>query len=167
MLADDAGNRTTASVVGWTPDGERVVGDRAKAQAARCPERTLFGVKRIIGRRTHDDAVKQEQKLLPYKIVKGDEEKPMIEVPLSDGTKRFAPEEIAEKELGRKLTKAVVTVPAYFNDAQRVATQQAGAIAGLEVLRVINEPTAAALGYGLDQKSGSKGANVLIFDLGG
>jgi L1 cell adhesion molecule like protein len=138
----------------------------------------LFGVKRIIGRRTYEEAVKAEQKILPYKIVTGAEDKPMIEVPLSSGTKTYAPEEIsamvlrrmkeiAEKELGKKLSKAVVTVPAYFNDAQRVATQQAGAIAGLEVLRVINEPTAAALGYGLDQKSGSKGSNVLIFDLGG
>jgi len=183
ILADEGGNKTTPSYVAWTDDGERVVGHRAKQMAAKAPQRTLFDIKRIIGQKAHEHAVKDEMKKLPFKIEKCADDRVEIEVVTSQGTapKRFVPEEIsamvlakmkdiAEKDLGRTVTKAVVTVPAYFNDAQRKATQAAGAIAGLEVLRIINEPTAAALGYGLDQiaTSAGKGENhVLVFDLGG
>mmetsp|Transcript_70721 Transcript_70721/g.183546 ORF Transcript_70721/g.183546 Transcript_70721/m.183546 type:complete len:768 (-) Transcript_70721:335-2638(-) len=181
ILADEGGNRTVPSYVGWGEDGERLIGHRAKAQAARAPKRTLFDVKRIIGSRAYEPAVQQEMKRLPFDIVKTDDDNLQIEVVTAEGVapKRFVPEEvsamvlgrmkeIAEKDLGREVKKAVVTVPAYFNDAQRKATQAAGAIAGLEVLRIINEPTAAALGYGLDQKAGDdKASHVLVFDLGG
>jgi L1 cell adhesion molecule like protein len=180
ILADEGGNRTTPSYVAWTDEGERVVGHRAKAQAARAPQRTLFDVKRIIGQRAHEQAVREEMKRLPFKIEKVEDGLLEIEVVPSEGSapKRFAPEEvsamvlahmkeIAEKDLGRPVTKAVVTVPAYFNDAQRKATQAAGAIAGLDVLRIINEPTAAALGYGLDQSDKDNECHVLVFDLGG
>jgi len=181
ILADDGGNRTVPSYVGWGEDGERLIGERAKAQAARAPKRTLFDVKRIIGSRAYEPAVQQEMKRLPFDIVKCDDDRLEIEVVTAEGLepKRFVPEEvsamvlgrmkeIAEKDLGREVKKAVITVPAYFNDAQRKATQAAGAIAGLEVLRIINEPTAAALGYGLDQKAGDdKASHVLVFDLGG
>lgn len=182
ILADEGGNRTVPSYVAWTDDGERVVGHRAKSMAARAPLRTLFDVKRIIGQRAHEQAVLDEMKRLPFKIEKLDDGLLEIEVVTSEGSapKRFAPEEvsamvlahmkeIAEKDLGRPVSKAVITVPAYFNDAQRKATQAAGAIAGLEVMRIINEPTAAALGYGLDQQTaGNKEENfVLVFDLGG
>jgi L1 cell adhesion molecule like protein len=182
ILADEGGNRTVPSYVAWTDDGERVVGHRAKALASKAPQRTLFDVKRIIGQRSHEPAVKADMKRLPFKINVIEDDLLEIEVTTSEGSapKRFSPEqisamvlskmkEIAEKDLGRPVTKAVVTVPAYFNDAQRKATQAAGAIAGLDVLRIINEPTAAALGYGLDQAT--SGANneshVLVFDLGG
>jgi len=167
----------------WTDDGERVVGHRAKQQAAKAPLRTLFDIKRIIGQKSHEHAVKDEMKRLPFKIKSCEDDRLEVEVVTSEGTapKSFAPEEIsamvlakmkeiAEKDLGRPCTKAVVTVPAYFNDAQRKATQAAGAIAGLDVLRIINEPTAAALGYGLDQQTagaGEKENHVLVFDLGG
>jgi len=180
ILADDDGMRTTPSYVGWTPSGERLVGHAAKTMAPKHTKSTAFDVKRIIGQRTNDEAVQKESKRLPFTVVEGDDKKPMVELETKEGqTQRFAPEEIsamvlgrmkqiAEKNLGRSVTKAVVTVPAYFNDAQRLATKNAGAIAGLQVLRIINEPTAAALAYGLDQKSDSeKGENVLIFDLGG
>mmetsp|Transcript_53094 Transcript_53094/g.113381 ORF Transcript_53094/g.113381 Transcript_53094/m.113381 type:complete len:767 (-) Transcript_53094:391-2691(-) len=179
ILADEAGNKTTPSYVAWSPDGERLIGHRAKAQAAREPKRTLFDVKRIIGSRAHEAAVVEEMKRLPYDINKLEDDRLEIRVPIGENGSSFAPEEIsamvlgkmkeiAEKDLGRPINKAVVTVPAYFNDAQRKATQAAGAIAGLEVLRIINEPTAAALGYGLDQKSGdSTASHVLVFDLGG
>mmetsp|Transcript_42901 Transcript_42901/g.100700 ORF Transcript_42901/g.100700 Transcript_42901/m.100700 type:complete len:772 (+) Transcript_42901:82-2397(+) len=180
ILADDDGMRTTPSYVGWTPSGERLVGHAAKSMAAKHTKSTAFDVKRIIGQRTNDEAVQKESKRLPFKVVEGDEKKPLVELETKEGTtQRFAPEEIsamvlgrmkqiAEKSLGRSVSKAVITVPAYFNDAQRLATKNAGAIAGLQVLRIINEPTAAALAYGLDQKADSdKGENVLIFDLGG
>mmetsp|Transcript_43707 Transcript_43707/g.127203 ORF Transcript_43707/g.127203 Transcript_43707/m.127203 type:complete len:773 (-) Transcript_43707:242-2560(-) len=181
ILADDSGNRTIPSYVAWGDDGERLIGHRAKAQATRAPERTLFDIKRIIGRRSYEPAVQEEMKRLPYTIIKDDDGKLEVEVTISkdQAPRRFAPEEvsamvlrrmkeIAEKDLGREVKKAVITVPAYFNDAQRKATQAAGAIAGLEVLRIINEPTAAALGYGLDQKDcGQVSSHVLVFDLGG
>jgi len=182
ILADEGGNRTVPSYVAWGDDGERLVGHRAKAQAARAPQRTLFDVKRFIGGRAYEAGVKEEMKRLPYKIEKVEDDRLMIEVTTSEGSapKRFAPEEIsamvlgrmkeiAEKDLGREVKKAVVTVPAYFNDAQRKATQAAGAIAGLDVLRIINEPTAAALGYGLDQQNAgcTEASYVLVFDLGG
>merc|ERR1740130_286932 len=182
ILADEGGNKTMPSYVAWTDDGERVVGHRAKQQAAKAPLRTLFDIKRIIGQKAHEHAVKDEMKRLPFKIKTCEDDRIEVEVVTSEGTapKSFAPEEIsamvlakmkeiAEKDLGRTCTKAVVTVPAYFNDAQRKATQAAGAIAGLEVLRIINEPTAAALGYGLDQsEAGNKDeTNVLVFDMGG
>eukprot|EP00429_Kryptoperidinium_foliaceum_P020574 CAMPEP_0176049438 /NCGR_PEP_ID=MMETSP0120_2-20121206/24566_1 /TAXON_ID=160619 /ORGANISM="Kryptoperidinium foliaceum, Strain CCMP 1326" /LENGTH=771 /DNA_ID=CAMNT_0017382865 /DNA_START=101 /DNA_END=2416 /DNA_ORIENTATION=+ len=181
ILADESGNRTVPSYVGWTEDGERLIGHRAKEQAARAPKRTLFDVKRFIGSRGHEPAVQEEMKRLPFTILKDDEGKLEIEVATGEGVppKKFVPEEIsamvlgrmkeiAERDLGREIKKAVITVPAYFNDAQRKATQAAGAIAGLEVLRIINEPTAAALGYGLDQKDcGQNASHVLVFDLGG
>merc|ERR1719421_952051 len=168
------------SYVSWSPTGERFIGHRAKALAAKNVQTTVYDVKRIIGQRMTDDAVKKEVKRLPFSVVEGAEQKPLVEVETKAGEakKQFAPEEIsamvlgkmkqiAEKSLGRTVSKAVVTVPAYFNDAQRQATKNAGAIAGLNILRIINEPTAAALAYGLDQKLDSKGANILIFDLGG
>jgi L1 cell adhesion molecule like protein len=185
MLADDSGKKTVPSYVAWGDDGERVIGDRAKSMTSRAPKRVLYDVKRIIGRRAYEPEVQEEMKRLPYTILKGDDDRVVIEVATSlDGEKRrFAPEEIsamvltrmkgiAEKELGRPVTKAVITVPAYFNDAQRKATQAAGMIAGLDVQRIINEPTAAALGYGLDQKNKGTGlknsaTHVLVFDLGG
>jgi len=183
IIADEGGNKTMPSYVGWTDDGERVVGHRAKAQASKAPLRTLFDIKRFIGQRANEPAVKDEMKRLPFTTKRLEDDRVEIEVVTSEGTepKKFVPEEIsamvlakmkeiAEKDLGREITKAVVTVPAYFNDAQRKATQAAGAIAGLEVLRIINEPTAAALGYGLDQQTAGKNeneTNVLVFDLGG
>ncbi|KAL0382450.1 UNVERIFIED_CONTAM: Luminal-binding protein 5 [Sesamum calycinum] len=162
-------------MVGFT-DNERLIGEAAKNQAAVNPERTVFDVKRLIGRKFEDKEVQRDMKLVPYKIVNKDG-KPYIEVKIKDGeTKVFSPEEIsamiltkmketAEAYLGKKIKDAVVTVPAYFNDAQRQATKDAGTIAGLNVVRIINEPTAAAIAYGLDKKGGEK--NILVFDLGG
>ncbi|CAI0441731.1 unnamed protein product [Linum tenue] len=173
IIANDQGNRITPSWVGFT-DSERLIGEAAKNQAAVNPERTIFDVKRLIGRK--DKEVQRDMKLVPYKIVNKDG-KPYIQVKIKDGeTKIFSPEEIsamilvkmketAEAFLGKKIKDAVVTVPAYFNDAQRQATKDAGVIAGLNVARIINEPTAAAIAYGLDQKGGEK--NILVFDLGG
>merc|ERR550537_206016 len=166
--------RTTPSYVAFT-DTERLIGDAAKNQAAMNPYNTVFDAKRLIGRKFADPAVQADAKLWPYKIVaKGD--KPVIQVDYKGETKTFMPEEIssmvllkmkeiAESYLGTSVPNAVVTVPAYFNDAQRQATKDAGAIAGLNVLRIINEPTAAAIAYGLDKQDGER--NVLIFDLGG
>lgn len=180
ILADEDGMRTVPSYVGWTPAGERLIGHAAKSMAAKHTRSTAFDVKRIIGQRMGDEAVIKESRRMPFPVVEGDEKKPLVEMETRSGhTQRFRPEEIsamvlgrmkqiAEKSLGRAVSKAVVTVPAYFNDAQRQATKDAGAIAGLQVLRIINEPTAAALAYGLDQKGDSeKGTNILIFDLGG
>lgn len=180
ILADEDGMRTIPSYVGWTADGERLIGHAAKAQAAKHTKSTAFDIKRIIGQRTNDEAVQKESKRFPFPVVEGEEKKPVVVMETKKGeTQNFAPEEIsamilgrmkqiAEKALKRPVAKAVVTVPAYFNDAQRQATKNAGTIAGLEVLRVINEPTAAALAYGLDQKADSgKSSNILIFDLGG
>ncbi|KAL0299699.1 UNVERIFIED_CONTAM: Luminal-binding protein 5 [Sesamum radiatum] len=175
IIANDQGNRITPSWVGFT-DNERLIGEAAKNQAAVNPERTIFDVKRLIGRKFEDKEVQRDMKLVPYKIVNKDG-KPYIEVKIKDGeTKVFSPEEVsamiltkmketAEAYLGKKIKDAVVTVPAYFNDAQRQATKDAGIIAGLNVVRIINEPTAAAIAYGLDKKGGEK--NILVFDLGG
>jgi heat shock protein 5 len=175
IIANDQGNRITPSWVAFT-DSERLIGEAAKNQAAVNPERTVFDVKRLIGRKYEDKEVQKDIKLFPYKIINKDG-KPNIQVKIKDGeTKVFSPEEVsamvlmkmketAEAFLGKKIKDAVVTVPAYFNDAQRQATKDAGIIAGLNVARIINEPTAAAIAYGLDKKGGEK--NILVFDLGG
>jgi len=175
IIANDQGNRTTPSYVAFT-DMERLIGDAAKNQVAMNPENTVFDAKRLIGRKFKDEEVVADRKLWPFKVVE-DGGKPKIEVEYKGETKRFFPEEIssmvlnkmkdtAEAYIGKTITDAVVTVPAYFNDAQRQATKDAGTISGLNVLRIINEPTAAAIAYGLDKKAGSE-QNVLIFDLGG
>ncbi|KAL0276402.1 UNVERIFIED_CONTAM: hypothetical protein PYX00_003989 [Menopon gallinae] len=175
IIANDQGNRITPSYVAFTPDGERLIGDAAKNQLTTNPENTIFDAKRLIGREWGDSAVQHDIKYFPFQV-KEKNSKPHIEVSTSQGTKLFAPEEIsamvlgkmketAEAYLGKKVTHAVVTVPAYFNDAQRQATKDAGTIAGLVVMRIINEPTAAAIAYGLDKREGEK--NVLVFDLGG
>nr|AXU24970.1 heat shock protein 70-4 [Tytthus chinensis] len=175
IIANDQGNRTTPSYVAFN-DTERLIGDPAKNQVAMNPKNTVFDAKRLIGRRFDDPKIQQDMKHWPFKVV-SDGGKPKIEVEYKGELKKFAPEEIssmvltkmreiAETYLGGKVSDAVVTVPAYFNDSQRQATKDAGAIAGLNVLRIINEPTAAALAYGLDKNlKGEK--NVLIFDLGG
>merc|ERR1712164_127222 len=174
IIANDQGNRTTPSYVGFT-DTERLIGDSAKNQVAMNPQNTVFDAKRLIGRRFNDETVQNDMKHWPFKIV-NDASKPKIQVEYKGETKTFAPEEVssmvlvkmkefAESFLGKEVKDAVVTVPAYFNDSQRQATKDAGAIAGMNVLRIINEPTAAAIAYGLDKKGGEK--NVLIFDLGG
>ncbi|KAL7119477.1 hypothetical protein ACP275_02G065900 [Erythranthe tilingii] len=175
IIANDQGNRITPSWVAFT-DTERLIGEAAKNQASLNPERTIFDVKRLIGRKFDDVEVQRDMKMLPYKVVDKDG-KAYIEVKIKEGEiKVFSPEEIsamiltkmkqtAESYLGKKVNRAVITVPAYFNDAQRQATKDAGTIAGLQVERIINEPTTAAIAYGLD-KSGDE-RNVLVFDLGG
>ncbi|CAI8501579.1 Hsp70 ATPase ssa1 [Hanseniaspora opuntiae] len=177
IIANDQGNRTTPSYVAFT-DSERLIGDAAKNQAAMNPANTVFDAKRLIGRKFSDEDVQNDMKHFPFKVVEQDT-KPKIQVEFKGETKVFTPEEIsamiltkmketAESFLGTAVKDAVVTVPAYFNDSQRQATKDAGAIAGLNVLRIINEPTAAAIAYGLDKKDDGKGEhNVLIFDLGG
>jgi len=176
IIANDQGNRTTPSYVAFT-DSERLIGDAAKNQVARNPENSVFDAKRLIGRKFDDPIVQADAKLWPFKLVKGANEKPMIQVHYQGEDKKFHPEEIssmvltkmketAEAYLGGKVADAVVTVPAYFNDSQRQATKDSGAIAGLNVLRIINEPTAAAIAYGLDKK-GAGERNVLIYDMGG
>jgi len=175
IIANDQGNRTTPSYVAFT-DTERLVGDAAKNQVAMNPINTVFDAKRLIGRKFNDAAVQSDMKHWPFKVIPKEGDKPYIQVNFKGETKDFSPEEIssmvlvkmkeiAESFLGQKITDAVITVPAYFNDSQRQATKDAGAIAGLQVKRIINEPTAAAIAYGLDKKGGEK--NVLIFDLGG
>merc|ERR1712227_938405 len=178
IIANDQGNRTTPSYVAFT-DTERLIGDAAKNQVAMNPSNTIFDAKRLIGRKFDDATVQKDIKLWPFKVIKDSGNKPKMEVEHKYESKTFTPEEIsamiltkmketAEAHLGQKVTDAVVTVPAYFNDAQRQATKDAGIIAGLNVLRIINEPTAAAIAYGLDKKkSKAKESNVLIFDLGG
>ncbi|AEA38984.1 heat shock protein 70KD (nucleomorph) [Cryptomonas paramecium] len=179
IIANDQGNRTTPSYVAFT-ETERLIGDAAKNQVAMNPHNTVFDAKRLIGRRFQDPAVQEDVKHFPFKVICKDGDKPAIEVSFKNETKIFAPEEIsamvlmkmkeiAESFLGKEIKNAVITVPAYFNDSQRQATKDAGAITGLNVLRIINEPTAAAIAYGLDKKTaGSKAErNVLIFDLGG
>ena len=177
IIANDQGNRTTPSYVAYTDD-ERLVGDSAKGQAAANPTNTIFDAKRLLGRRFRDTSVQSDMKHWAFKVLEGKTEKPEIEVEYKGERKRFQPEEIsaavlqkmkqtAEAFLGEPVRDAVVTVPAYFNDSQRQATKDAGVIAGLNVLRIINEPTAAAIAYGLDRKKGQGEQNVLIFDLGG
>ncbi len=172
VIENAEGMRTTPSIVAFTADGERLIGLPAKRQAVTNPENTFFAIKRLIGRRFDDPMVLKDQKLVPYKIVKADNGDAWVE---SHG-KRYSPSQIsafilqkmketAEAFLGEKVDKAVITVPAYFNDAQRQATKDAGKIAGLEVLRIINEPTAAALAYGLDKKKDAK--TIAVYDLGG
>jgi L1 cell adhesion molecule like protein len=176
IIANDQGNRTTPSYVAFT-DSERLIGDAAKNQTAMNPINTVFDAKRLIGRKFSDSKVQDDMKDWSYKVVAGTGDKPMIRVEFHGETKEFAPEEIssmvltkmkevAEGYLGKKVTDAVVTVPAYFNDSQRQATKDAASIAGLNCLRIINEPTAAAIAYGLD-KNKEEDTNVLIFDLGG
>ena len=171
VIENSEGGRTTPSIVAFTDDGERLVGQPAKRQAVTNPERTFFAVKRLIGRRYDDPMVSKDKELVPYKIVKAPNGDAWLE---ADG-KKYSPSQIsafilqkmketAESFLGEKVTQAVITVPAYFNDAQRQATKDAGQIAGLEVLRIINEPTAAALAYGLDKKEGK---TIAVYDLGG
>ena len=173
IIANDQGNRITPSYVAFT-DSERLIGDSAKNQASANPTRTVFDAKRLIGRKFTDKEVQRDLKMFPFKVVDKDS-KPCIEIELKDGKEIFQAEEIsamvltkmketAEAYLGKDIKHAVVTVPAYFNDAQRQATKDAGVIAGLNVARIINEPTAAAIAYGLDKK-GEK--NILVFDLGG
>uniref|UniRef100_A0A669ECY0 Endoplasmic reticulum chaperone BIP n=1 Tax=Oreochromis niloticus TaxID=8128 RepID=A0A669ECY0_ORENI len=176
IIANDQGNRITPSYVAFTSEGERLIGDAAKNQLTSNPENTIFDAKRLIGRTWGDPSVQQDIKYLPFKVTEK-KSKPHIQVDIGGGQmKTFAPEEVsamvltkmketAEAYLGKKVTHAVVTVPAYFNDAQRQATKDAGTIAGLNVMRIINEPTAAAIAYGLDKKDGEK--NILVFDLGG
>jgi molecular chaperone DnaK len=171
VIENSEGRNTTPSIVAFTDDGERLVGQPAKRQAVTNPERTFFAVKRLIGRRYDDPMVEKDKKLVPYKIVRASNGDAWLE---ADG-KTYSPSQIsafvlqkmketAEANLGQKVTQAVITVPAYFNDAQRQATKDAGKIAGLEVLRIINEPTAAALAYGLDKQ---KNGTIAVYDLGG
>ena len=176
IIANDQGNRTTPSFVAFSGD-ERLIGDAAKSQAAGNPQNTVYEAKRLIGRRWDEASVQRDLKQLSYKVIKGQDNKPEVEVEFKGETKHMRPEEIgaavlqkmkatAEAYLGKPVTDAVITVPAYFNDSQRQATKDAGIIAGLNVLRIINEPTAAAIAYGLDKKKNGE-QNVLIFDLGG
>src|ERR1700735_320975 len=171
LIENAEGMRTTPSIVAFTTDGERLVGQPAKRQAVTNPTNTIFAVKRLIGRRYDDPMVEKDKKLVPYKIVKASNGDAWVE---ADG-KTYSPSQVsafilqkmketAEANLGQKVTQAVITVPAYFNDAQRQATKDAGKIAGLEVMRIINEPTAAALAYGLDKE---KTGTIAVYDLGG
>jgi molecular chaperone DnaK len=171
VIENSEGMRTTPSMVAFNGDGERLIGLPAKRQAVTNPENTLFAIKRLVGRRWDDPMVEKDKKLVPYQIVKADNGDAWVEA----HGKKYSPSQVsafilqkmketAEAYLGEKVTRAVITVPAYFNDAQRQATKDAGRIAGLEVLRIINEPTAAALAYGLDKKEGK---TIAVYDLGG
>ena len=176
IIPNDQGNRITPSYVAFTPDtGERLIGDSAKNQLTLNPRNTIFDVKRLIGREFSEKVVQDDLKLWPFEITNRNN-KPYVQVKVGEENKQFAPEEvsamvllkmkeIAESYLGYEVKNAVVTVPAYFNDAQRQATKDAGVIAGLNVVRIINEPSAAAIAYGLDKKDGER--NILVFDLGG
>ena len=170
ILENAEGNRTTPSIVAISKSGERLVGQTAKRQAVTNPENTVFAVKRLIGRKFEDAEVQKDANTAPYKIVKSNGG-----VKVTMNGKDYSPQEVsamilsklkadAEAKLGEKITEAIVTVPAYFNDAQRQATKDAGKIAGLDVKRIINEPTAAALSYGFDKK---KGQQIAVYDLGG
>ena len=175
IIPNDQGNRITPSYVAFTDD-ERLVGDAAKNQAAMNPENTVFDAKRLIGRKWDDPKLQDDKKLLPYELF-AKSGKPTVRVTWANEKKEFYPEQISaivleymkkisETFLGEKITRAVVTVPAYFNDAQRQSTKDAGAIAGLKVERILNEPTAAAIAYGLDKKAQGE-VNIIVFDLGG
>ena len=175
IIANDQGNRTTPSYVAFN-ETERLIGDAAKNQVAMNAANTVFDAKRLIGRKFNEPAVQSDMKHWPFTVIDGAAGKPTIQVQYKGEVKQFAAEEISsmvlmkmkeisEAYLGREVKNAVITVPAYFNDSQRQATKDAGVIAGLNVLRIINEPTAAAIAYGLDKKGSEK--NVLIFDLGG
>ncbi|MET0104751.1 MAG: molecular chaperone DnaK [Sedimenticola sp.] len=172
VIENSEGDRTTPSIVAYTGDGEILVGQSAKRQAVTNPQNTLFAIKRLIGRRFEDDVVQRDIKMVPYNIVKADNGDAWVE---ANGKKMAAPEvsakvlqkmkKTAEDYLGEEIKEAVITVPAYFNDSQRQATKDAGRIAGLEVKRIINEPTAAALAYGMDKQTGDR--KIAVFDLGG
>merc|ERR1711939_977103 len=176
IIANDQGNRTTPSFVAFT-ETERMIGDAAKNQAAMNPKNTVFDAKRLIGRKFTDSSTQSDLKHFPFKVIAKEGDRPCIQVEYKGETKDFFPEEIssmvlikmketAEAYLGKDVPNAVVTVPAYINVSQRASTKDAGSIAGLNVLRIINEPTAAAIAYGLDKQSSAE-RNVLIFDLGG
>jgi heat shock protein 1/8 len=176
IIPNDQGNNTTPSYVAFTEE-ERLIGDAAKNQVARNPKNSVFDAKRLIGRKFSEKQVQDDLKHWPFKVEQGPGDKPIIIVDYKGESKKFHPEEIssmvlvkmkeiAEAYLSKPVASAVITVPAYFNDSQRQATKDAGAISGINVLRIINEPTAAAIAYGLDKKS-SQEKNVLIFDLGG
>src|SRR3989475_1559881 len=173
VLENSEGRRVTPSVVAFTKSGERQVGDAAKRQAITNSRNTIYSIKRFMGRKFSE--VEEERKRVPYKVVSGPNGDACVEVEVEGKAKQFSPPEIsamilgklksdAEMRLGEKITQAVITVPAYFNDSQRQATKDAGRIAGLEVLRIINEPTAASLAYGLDKKKDEK---IAVYDLGG
>lgn len=177
IIANDQGNRTTPSYVAFT-ETERLIGDAAKNQASMNPKNTVYDAKRLIGRKIDDPIVQKDMKLWSFKVITDESNKPKIQVEFKNKTEFYHPEEIsaavlqkmketAEDYLGHPVTKAVVTVPAYFNDSQRQATKDAGAIAGLDILRIINEPTAAAIAYGLDKTKDAVEKNVIIFDMGG
>ena len=177
IIANSQGNRTTPSWVSFGEE-ERLVGDAAKSTSTQNPTNTIYDIKRFMGRKFNDPVVQEEMKRVPYKVVRADGDRVKVEVTYKGEVKQFSAEEIsamilsnmketAENFLGHKVTKAVVTVPAYFNDAQRQATKDAGAIAGLEILRIINEPTAAAIAYGLDKVNEEKERNIVVFDCGG
>ncbi len=172
VIENSEGGRTTPSIVALTSDNEVLVGQSAKRQAVTNPKNTVFAVKRLVGRKFADDVVKRDIKMVPYKIVAADNGDAWVEI----NGKKMAPQEIsarvlqkmkktAEDYLGEEVKEAVITVPAYFNDSQRQATKDAGKIAGLEVKRIINEPTAAALAYGMDKRQGD--ARIAVYDLGG
>lgn len=176
ILANDQGNRITPSMVAFN-DTERLIGDAAKNQAAMNPKNTIYDAKRLIGRRFSDPVVQDDMKLWPFEVVDDGHDKPQIVCDVKGEKKKFYPEEISamvlgkmkeivENYVGEKVTDCVVSVPAYFGDMQRQATKDAAAIAGLNVLRIISEPTAAAITYGLD-KNTDKEHNALVFDLGG
>jgi len=173
VLENSEGRRITPSVVAFTKTGERLVGDAAKRQAVTNSRNTVYSIKRFMGRKY--DEVQEEIKRIPYKVVRASNGDAAVEVEVDGKSKQYSPPEVsamilskmkadAEMRLGEKITQAVITVPAYFNDSQRQATKDAGRIAGLEVLRIINEPTAASLAYGLDKK---KDEEIAVYDLGG